>query len=146
MLVPVPEQTNIWRNCWWYELLPAGICRALSWDSSEGLHSVWSSANNAAVAFALVVSPGMTGAFLDSLSTDELHSSGCNGHGEGICSGITAPSLKTREWPWWEPGFVVARDSKVALLVSAGATHKQLPPVPPVCGFGGAQGLITPEG
>lgn len=36
-LVPVPELSNTWRICWWPELALAGICPALSWDTTEGL-------------------------------------------------------------------------------------------------------------
>lgn len=64
--------------------MPAGICPALSWDSSEGLHGVWSTAGSAAVAFALLASPGVTGAFLHSLSTGELHSQDATGTETGL--------------------------------------------------------------
>lgn len=51
------------------------------------------------------------------------------GTGMGICSGITALSLRTLEWPRWQQGFVVAGGSKVTLLLSAVAIPKQHHPV-----------------
>lgn len=53
-----------------------------------------------------------------------------------ICSGITALSLKTQAWPWWEQGFLVVGGSKVTLPVTAVAILKQHHPVAPVCGSG----------
>ena len=96
------------------------------------------------------VSPGTTGAFLDSVFVHgcccwtSCISQAAVGTGMGICSGVTALGLKTQEWPWWEQGCVagcaLAGAGGVALLVSAAAAHKQHRPVTPGCRVRGSSG------